>query len=138
MTFARSNATDVMKKKPFFLICPNCDAKRFALPVVKRYRCSSCGSEIQVRSEGSYVIESVVLGPASLLLYWTVAAILVSHGLDRESSRGWGIFIAFLVTLPAYAALRPYVVGLECVESGAGEIGHPQHKKSSNGEDATS
>ncbi|MBX3588699.1 MAG: hypothetical protein KF796_18870 [Ramlibacter sp.] len=105
-----------MDKKPFYLTCPKCGHHRFVLPIVKTYRCASCNSQVRVRSKGSYLIESVLLAPASLLLYWSVAAVLQSHGLDRDASQGWGIFAAFLITLPVYVALRPYLVGLECIE----------------------
>ena len=108
-----SSAVD---KKPFYLTCPNCSHLRFVVPVVKAYQCKSCGAQVRVRSQGSYLIESLVLAPVSLLLYWSVASVLQSYGLDREGSQGWGIFAAFLVSLPIYAALRPYVVGLDCVD----------------------
>ena len=115
-----------MDKKPFYLTCPNCGHDRFVVPVVKAYRCNSCGAQVHVRSQGSYLIESVLLAPVSLLLYWSVAALLQSQGLDREGSQGWGIFAAFVISLPIYAALRPYVVGLDCVDPKEGSIARPE------------
>ena len=105
-----------MGKKPFYLTCPKCGHPRFVIPIVKSYQCKSCGVQVQVRNQGSYLIETVLLAPVSLLIYWSVAAALQSHGLDREASQGWGIFAAFLISLPIYAALRPYLVGLECAD----------------------
>jgi DNA-directed RNA polymerase subunit RPC12/RpoP len=103
-------------KRPFYLTCPKCGHLRFVIPIVKTYQCTSCSTQVRVRSQGSYLVESALLAPVSLLLYWSVAGALQSYGLDRESSQGWGIFAAFLISLPMYAALRPYVVGLECVD----------------------
>lgn len=108
-----------MHKRPFYLTCPKCGHLRFVLPVVKTYRCASCGSQLRVRSQGSYLVESMLLAPVSLLLYWSAASILHSRGLDREAAQGWGILVAFVISLPCYAAIRPYLVGIECIDSEA-------------------
>ncbi|MDH4377701.1 MAG: TFIIB-type zinc ribbon-containing protein [Ramlibacter sp.] len=105
-----------MDKKPFYFTCPKCGYRRFVLPMRGNFRCAACNSQVRVRSEGAYLIESVLLAPASLILYGSVAAFLQSRGLDRDASQGCGIFAAFLITLPVYVALRPYLVGLESIE----------------------
>lgn len=102
-----------MEKKPYFLTCPSCGHQRFVFPVVKKYRCASCGVRLKVRTGGSYLVEIVLLGPISLVFYWCVAEILNSHGLDRDASQRWGIFAGFLISLPIFGALRPYIVGVE-------------------------
>ena len=126
--FANAFASSVMNKRPFYLTCPICEHLRFVMLVSKTYPCAACGAQLRVRDKGSYLIESVVLAPITLLLYWMAASILQSHGFERELAQGAGILAAFVISLPWYAAIRPYLVGVECVESEKMDEQTPQNE----------
>lgn len=118
-----------MKKKPYFLACPQCGHHRFVFPVARKYRCASCATPLALKEEGNYLIELVVLGPLSLVFYWCVAEILTSHGFDRDVSQWLGISAGFLVGLPLYGALRPYIVSVVHDESGPKEEPRDREKE---------
>jgi DNA-directed RNA polymerase subunit RPC12/RpoP len=113
-----SFAIGSMNKQPYFLGCPACGHQRFILPIAKRYRCSLCGAALRVRTKGSAFIEWAVVSPLSLLIYWCAAAIFIRYGLDRDAGQRWGILVAFIVSLPIYGALRPFIVSVQVEESG--------------------
>jgi hypothetical protein len=55
--------------------------------------------------------------PLFLVIVWGIAAALNSHGFDRDMSQLFGIFTSGIAILPAYCALRPFLVNVEVENS---------------------
>jgi hypothetical protein len=66
-----------------------------------------------VNSRGAALVETVVLTPAYLIVYWCVAAVLNRYGVDRDVSQFVGLLASFFINLPVYCAMRPFLVQVE-------------------------
>lgn len=69
-----------------------------------------------VNTSGATLIEWAVLTPLFLIIYWCIAAVLNSYGIDRNTSQLSGILASYFISLPAYCALRPFLVNVEVEE----------------------